>query len=81
MKFSEGKCRVPRPDQSNVGHRHGLGAEWLESSSAERVWGCWLTAGLIGASTVSWQPRGHKEVIFQLYVVLVQPHLEYCMQF
>jgi len=45
MKLNKNKCQILHLGWSNIGHKHKLGEEWLESSPAER--GCSLTAGLI----------------------------------
>ncbi|KAK4830104.1 hypothetical protein QYF61_008531 [Mycteria americana] len=96
MKFNKNKCWILHLGGSNAGHKYKLGEEWLESSLAERDLGvlvdsrfnmsqqCALAAkrancilGCIKHSTTSWS----KEVIIPLYLALVQPHLEYCVQF
>ncbi|KAK4811191.1 hypothetical protein QYF61_019822 [Mycteria americana] len=96
MKFNKNKCQILHLGQSNVRHKYRLGEEWLGSSPAERHLGvlvdsrlnrsqqCVLAVkranrilGCIKHSITSWS----KEVIIPLYLALVQPHLEYCVQF
>ncbi|KAK4811167.1 hypothetical protein QYF61_019798 [Mycteria americana] len=96
MKFNKAKCQILHLGWSNIGHKYKLGEEWLGSSPAERDLGvlvdsrlnrsqqCALAAkranhilGCIKHSITSWS----KEVIIPLYLALVQPHLEYCVQF
>ncbi|KAK4811154.1 hypothetical protein QYF61_019785 [Mycteria americana] len=96
MKFNKAKCQILHLGQSNAGHKYKLGEEWLGSSPAERDLGvlvdsrlnrsqqCALAAkrancilGCIKHSITSQS----KEVIIPLYLALVWPHLEYCVQF
>ncbi|KAK4811153.1 hypothetical protein QYF61_019784 [Mycteria americana] len=92
MKFN----KILHLGWSNAGHKYKLGEEWLGSSPAERDLGvlvnsrlnrsqqCALAAkrancilGCIKHSITSQS----KEVIIPLYLALVWPHLEYCVQF
>ncbi|PKU27677.1 rna-directed dna polymerase from mobile element jockey-like [Limosa lapponica baueri] len=96
MKFNKNKCLILHLGLSNAIHKYRLGEEWLKSSPAERDLGvlvasrlnmsqqCALAAkrancilGCIKHSITSWS----KEAIIPLYLVVVQPHLEYCVHF
>ncbi|KAK4818192.1 hypothetical protein QYF61_008576 [Mycteria americana] len=90
MKFNKSKCQILHLGWSNTVNKYKLGEEWLASSPAERdLWlnrsrQCALAArranrilGCIKHSITSQS----KEVIVPLYSALVQPHLEYCVQF
>ncbi|KAJ7421586.1 hypothetical protein BTVI_17703 [Pitangus sulphuratus] len=84
MKFNKGKCWILHIGWDNPGcmYRKGLGGpgQWQVEYESAVPWqsgGPALSGGGIRQSITS-QSR---EVIFLLYFALVQPHLEYCVQF
>ncbi|RMC05405.1 hypothetical protein DUI87_18596 [Hirundo rustica rustica] len=48
MQFNKCKCWVLHLGCSHSSHKSTLGEEWLQ----RRIWGCWLTGGSTGISSV-----------------------------
>lgn len=57
-KFSKGNCWVLYLGQSNIRHKHNLGVEWLESTSAERDLVVLVNSRLNISQQCAWQPKG-----------------------
>jgi len=94
MKFSKVKCKVLHLSWVNPQHQYTLGEECIESSPAEdlgilvdeklgmsqqRVLAAQQAKHILGCIERSVASR-LREVILPLYVALIRPHLQPCVQ-
>ncbi|KAF7239251.1 hypothetical protein EYD10_14114, partial [Varanus komodoensis] len=96
MAFNVDKCKVLHLGHRNRCHKYRLGDKWLESSTCERDLGVLVDCRLnmsqqcdavvkranasLGCIARSVASRS-REVLLPLYMTLVCPQLEYCVQF